>query len=369
MIIKTFTADSMAAGLKLVRSELGKDAVVLKSREIPGGSANGRFEITACTEKPLPTPAAPVKAAATAMRTAAKPFTPQPVTNRLQTMPVAATVDPVAEKLNQIEAKLNRLTAMPEFSGGNGKFESLRSALSNADVAKSVIDELLGSVDPTADLSSATATLRSILTEQIGQLISSAVEFKPGDRVLFFGPAGAGKTSALGKLAAGLVFQQKQKVTLVSLDAMKVGASEEIQSYGDIIGSPVLSDEAQSSPASDSITLIDTSALPRQTDQLATLRNHLETLNPNYRIAVFSAVMRSDDIAEYAKTINEVGPTHIILTGLDLTDRWGGLFAACSSTGKQLLYTASTPGGIGALMTPDTALFVKKLLTTEESRG
>src|SRR5512138_740160 len=101
MIIKTITADSMAAGLKLVRSELGKDAVVLKSREIPGGSANGRVEITACTERPLPTPAAPVKTATTASRTAVKPFTPQPVTNRLQAASAATTVDPLAEKLNQ----------------------------------------------------------------------------------------------------------------------------------------------------------------------------------------------------------------------------------------------------------------------------
>ena len=53
----------------------------------------------------------------------------------------------------------------------------------------------------------------------------------------------------------------------------------------------------------------------------------------------------------------------------DLTDRWGGLFAACSTANKQLVFTANTPGGVGALMTPDTALFVKKLLTAEESRG
>jgi flagellar biosynthesis protein FlhF len=369
MIIKTFNADSMAAGLKLVRSELGKDAVVLKSREIPGGSANGRVEITACTEKPLPTPATPVKTASTATRPSVKPFTPQQVTNRLQATTVVPSADPVAQKLEQIEAKLNRLAAFPELMTGNTKFEPLRSALRNVDVPSAVIDELLGSIEPSHDLSNATAALRSILTEKLSNLISGAIELKPGDRVLFFGPAGAGKTSALGKLAAGLVFQQKQKVTLVSLDAMKVGASEEIQSYGDIIGSPVLTDDTASSTESDTITLIDTSALPRQTDQLATLRNHLETLQPNYRFAVVSAVMRSDDIAEFAKTINEVAPTHVILTGLDLTDRWGGLFAACASTGKQLLYAANTPGGIGALMTPDTALFVKKLLTTEESRG
>lgn len=369
MIIKTFTADSMAAGLKLVRSELGKDAVVLKSREITGGGANGRVEITACTEKPLPTPPAPAKTVVTGSRNSVKTFTPPPVTNRFQATATIPAQDPVAQRLDQIEAKLNRMAANPGLNSGNNEVEPIRVALRYVDVPSEVIDALVGSIEPSADISTATASLRANLSERISGLISSAIEFKPGDRVLFFGPAAAGKTSALGKLAASLVFQQKQKVTLVSLDSMKVGANEEIQSYGDIIGSPVIANDASSSPESDSITLIDSSALPRQTDQLAILRNHIETLKPNYRFAVFSAVMRSDDIIEYAKTINEFEPTHVILTGLDLTDRWGGLFAACQMTNKQLLFTANTPGGVGALITPDTALFVKKLLTMEESRG
>ena len=369
MIIKTFTADSMAAGLKLVRSELGRDAVVLKSREIPGGAANGRVEITACTEKPLPTPIVQTKAAPAGSRTAVKPFAPAPVINRLQATTAIPASDPLAQRLDQIEAKLNRLAAKPEGNFGNSQGEPLRSALLNADIPAATVDELIGLLEPAKDISSATASLRSILTERLSDRISNAIEFKPGDRVMFFGPAGAGKTSALGKLAANLVFQQKQKVTLISLDTMKVGANEEIQSYGDIIGSPVLTSDTQSSPESDSITLIDTSSLPRQTDQLTTLRNQIESLKPNYRLAVVSAVMRSIDVAEYANTINEVDPTHVILTGLDLTDRWGGLFAACAATGKKLVYASNTPGGIGSLMTPDSAQFVKKLLSTEESRG
>jgi flagellar biosynthesis protein FlhF len=192
----------------------------------------------------------------------------------------------------------------------------------------------------------------------------------PGDRVLFFGPAGAGKTSALGKLAARLVFQEKQKVTLVSLDAMKVGAAEEIQSYGDIIGSTVQTQEdALSTKDSNGITLIDTSALPRQIDQITTLRSQIDALRPNYRFAVFSALMRSDDIVDFAEAISAIRPSHILMTGLDLTDRWGGLFAACAAAKQSLAFTSNTPGGIGALITPDAAAFVRKLLETEEGRG
>jgi len=371
MIIKTFTANSMAAALKLVRSELGRESVVLKTREIPVGPDGGRVEITACTERPLPAPAAPAKAVAAPARTAVKPFAPPQVANRLQASNVAPVPDPLSQRLEQIEAKLNRLATAPEFGTSGVKHEPLRSALRNADVPNEIIDELLGlAAAATGDKSDATAQIRARLTERLSNLIAPTVNFVSGDRVLFFGPAGAGKTSALGKLAARLVFQEKQKVTLVSLDAMKVGAAEEIQSYGDIIGSTVQSQEdASSAQNTNGITLIDTSALPRHIDQVATLRSQIDSLRANYRFAVFSATMRSDDIADFAQTINAIGPSHIIMTGLDLTDRWGGLFAASAVAGQLLVFTSNTPGGIGALIAPDAAVFVKKLLETEEVRG
>ncbi len=370
MIIKTFTAESMTAALKMVRSELGKDSVVLKTRELPAGFDGGRVEITACTERPLPTPTAPVKTAAAPTRTAAKPFTPPQVTNRLQPANAAPTADPVAQRLEQIEARLNRLASTPDVNSASTKFEMLRSALRNADIPAGIVDELLGAVESAGDVTDATASVRADLTERLSNLISDPIAFKPTDRVLFFGPAGSGKTSCLGKLAARLVFQEKQKVTLVSLDAMRVGAAEEIQSYGDIIGSSVLAqDDAALVPNSDSITLIDTSALPRQLGDTSTFRNQIEALKPNYRFAVISALMRSGDISDFTQAINAIAPTHVIVTGLDLTDRWGGLFAACTTAGQSLAFTSNTPGGIGALLTPDAALFVKKLLATEESRG
>jgi flagellar biosynthesis GTPase FlhF len=169
MIIKTFTADSMAAALKLVRSELGKDSVVLKTREIPVGPGNGRVEITACTERPLPAPAPPTKTLAASARTSVKPFTPPPVANRLQSSNVVATPDPIAFRLEQIEAALNRLAAAPESGPRGSKLEPLRTVLRNADVPSRIIDELLGLAD--------TAQVRARLTDRFSNLIAPSISF------------------------------------------------------------------------------------------------------------------------------------------------------------------------------------------------
>ncbi|PWB68692.1 hypothetical protein C3F09_11115, partial [candidate division GN15 bacterium] len=147
MIIKTFTAESMAAALKLVRSELGKESVVLKSREIPASPDGARVEITACTEKPLPTPAAPAKVVATPTRTAVKPFTPAPVTNRLQATAVVPAADPLAQRLEQIEAKLSRLASATESRSTDSRLESIRAALRDVDIPEEIIDELLAPVE------------------------------------------------------------------------------------------------------------------------------------------------------------------------------------------------------------------------------
>ncbi|RKX20827.1 MAG: hypothetical protein DRP35_05405, partial [Candidatus Zixiibacteriota bacterium] len=52
MIIKSFKAETSASALKMVRSEMGGDAIILKTRELIGELGNNRIEITACLENP-----------------------------------------------------------------------------------------------------------------------------------------------------------------------------------------------------------------------------------------------------------------------------------------------------------------------------
>lgn len=57
MQVKTFEADDMASGLKLVRAELGPDALILSTKTVRNGKlgllGKQRLEITAAIDSPL----------------------------------------------------------------------------------------------------------------------------------------------------------------------------------------------------------------------------------------------------------------------------------------------------------------------------
>jgi flagellar biosynthesis protein FlhF len=54
----------------------------------------------------------------------------------------------------------------------------------------------------------------------------------------FIGTTGVGKTTTIAKLAAMLMFEKKKKVGLISMDAYRIGAMEQLRTYANILGIP-----------------------------------------------------------------------------------------------------------------------------------
>ena len=54
----------------------------------------------------------------------------------------------------------------------------------------------------------------------------------------FIGTTGVGKTTTIAKLAAMLMFEKKKRVGLISIDAYRIGAMEQLKTYANILGAP-----------------------------------------------------------------------------------------------------------------------------------
>jgi flagellar biosynthesis protein FlhF len=57
--------------------------------------------------------------------------------------------------------------------------------------------------------------------------------------VVVIGPTGVGKTTTLAKLAASMVLSDKQKVGLITSDTYRISAVEQLKTYSEIIGVPL----------------------------------------------------------------------------------------------------------------------------------
>jgi flagellar biosynthesis protein FlhF len=78
--------------------------------------------------------------------------------------------------------------------------------------------------------------------KEIMQVIKTKNPFDIGDNrrliAAFIGTTGVGKTTTIAKLAAQLMLKSKKKVGLISVDAYRIGAMEQLKTYADILGIP-----------------------------------------------------------------------------------------------------------------------------------
>ena len=387
MIIKSFTAESAAAALKKVRSEMGGDAVVLKTRELGGRNREARVEITACLDKPsvaqtsnifpdrkpVAAPARPEKKSAPVSRVEMPVEAPKQAEETPAAVKAAAEKTPAPEmndRLAGLEAKIDMLVKRLNYARldarkSDGPDAELYRKLRDADFPEDYLEELFDGLEN--DRSSVYEAVGEQLADDLAGMIEPEFMLEPGSRVLIYGPAGTGKSSVMGKLAARLVCEKK-KVKLVSLDNLKVGAFEELASYADLLGvDTVALNEVETSEKkkAEEITLMDSPAMPFNESKLNDFRIQAEQVKPTHRIAVLSSLMCSGDIADMAGKIKLFDPTHLAVTMTDITTRLGSIVTACRQLGVKLVYVTDSPAGVGRIIAPSAARIIGAALKEE----
>ncbi len=152
---------------------------------------------------------------------------------------------------------------------------------------------------------------------------------------LFIGPSGAGKTSSLIKLASDMILNQKKRVAIISADNLRVGASEQMKIFAQILNVPFLllrsqQDWAHIIPHLDQIDhiLVDFAGLNMRTsDEL----NYLKRMSPPIFNSlrthlVLSSLIKDGDLCDIAERFQKFGFDDVIFTDLDKANRHGNIY-------------------------------------------
>ena len=190
MGLKRFESVSMEGALKLVKEELGDNAVIFstktkkKHRGAFGLLGRKTFEVTACTESSTPH------------------ILPEFLIALYNQMVIQGVEEQLALKLVKEVKK--------QFP---------HEMLKREEYAKIALAHIMGMVIPSA----------------------KPLKIKSGKPAVlaFVGPTGMGKTTTIAKLAATHVLKHRKKLALVTLDTCRIGAVEQLTIFGEAMKIPV----------------------------------------------------------------------------------------------------------------------------------
>ena len=198
---------------------------------------------------------------------------------------------------------------------------------------------------------SAPRNVKKLIRAALARRIPVLTELGPGPRMLaFIGSGGAGKSSAVGHLAAAYV-QAGADVAVISLRGDGTLANR-LHPLG--IGVISADDATQAKQRLGArkplVVLVDTPAAGASTSaaDVKKLAADLKALKPSEVHLALPATLSSAAAAEVAAALASLGPTHIALTHTDETARPGAPLELALNAGRPVSYVCSRDGAAPA---------------------
>lgn len=252
MKVRRYFAANMRSALELVRQEQGPDVMILSNRKVDGGvellTAVGEADAE-LIEKFTPKPARERRedrAVEAARVVAVPPPAPAPAAPGI---PEGAlwtrqeTIDQMQRELgalkNLLEHQLSGL-AWHDYSQRSPLSARLLRALTQYGIVPKLARELVAETGGTADYDDAWWQAIAALRQRITCLGDPVL--RHGGHFALCGPTGVGKTTLASKLAGRYALARgSHTVALVSTDEQRLGAHQQLKTFGRLVGITVRS--------------------------------------------------------------------------------------------------------------------------------
>ena len=395
MELKTYRAATMHDALALVRRELGPDAAVLHTREVPSGrllgwlSGRRQIEVTASVDVNVPSrfraderhqhPADALQNAACLGSTSA-PAVPGSPHCRLQDQPELSPQ--VQGQLTDLQSMVKELCRRSQHDGRQDLPEELFRLFADLldvdlgeDLAREMVERIRCEARDAewADPLLAKARIAAMIEADIN--IAGPVAITPGKRrlVALVGPTGVGKTTTIAKLAANYRLKEKHRVGLITVDTYRIAAVEQLRTYAEIIDLPM---QVVSTPREmrqavrrmgelDLILLDTAGRSPRDEVKIQELRAFLTEADADEVHLVLSAVASGRTLEQVAQRFAAVGTTALVLTKLDEAPTLGNVLPVLRSSKLPLSYLTNGQNVPDDIETADAHRLARLILAME----
>jgi flagellar biosynthesis protein FlhF len=353
MRIQRYIAKDMRSALAQVRDAMGPEAVILSS-----GTVGDQVEVVAAIDveiarefaAPRGAPQvtqrenierAPVRRASSQLSEALVPkVAPAPVIAAAAPQAQAQTQTQNNELANEVKDMRRMLESQLATLAWNdmSRRSPLQAAMLKELAQIGITQDLAASLARKIPANLTFSAARRFALATIARTVQVTGDrwLETGGRIAFAGPAGAGKTTLLAKLAARWVMRHgPRRVALVSADAVRIGAHEQMHMLGRLLGvtAHTVYDVAELPELLDSLSgqqlvLIDTAgASPRDPDLARRLRLMNQAESRIETSLVIPASIQAGAIEEAMKLFAVARPASCVITKVDEAVSLGGVLS------------------------------------------
>lgn len=328
MKVKKFIAPSMNEAMKMIRTELGRDAVILHSKEIHTGRLFGlfakkRIEVLAGID-PDPLPLRASESAAPSL----------PEGREGGDGLLAAELREVKALVRQMAGRPSSLLYPPPLM--NAERRLTQQGVEDVYI-RQVMDRLLerwyadkGGRSPAAVAGWVKEAVRDMLMPL--PFLPAATGQKK--YVVLLGPTGVGKTTTLAKMAGRAVLEHGKKVGFITTDTYRIAAIDQLKTYAHILQAPLEvcyhADDFRAAKrrlADCDLVFVDTAGRNFRNPQYVTeLQQTIEFDSETETFLVFAATGKHDDMKAIYARFSRLPLSRLIITKLDETDSYGAVF-------------------------------------------
>lgn len=345
MHLKRFRAATMDDALRQVGEELGPEAVILHTKNIPRDRLKpfGKHlavEVIAALDDDPPRQARGAEAERPELGT------PQ------LTPDTQIDLGALQRELEQVKGMVSGLFGRghlpPNLPDALGQmYWSLLAQEVDEGVARRWVVSVQDRLREQA--SSAPPSLSTALAEVLAQEVIRAGIPRVGNGrrvVALVGPTGVGKTTTIAKLAAGCHFREGKKVSLISTDTYRIAGAQQLKSYADLMGlpycvAPLPADlkRALASERDADVIFIDTvGRSARRQDQLEELAAYVRGYDGCEVYLVLSATTKRADMLQVIEGYRPLSFSSIIATKIDETAAVGPVLEAALAAAAPISY-------------------------------
>lgn len=359
MRVKRYVVNALPEAVSMIRSELGKDAVILNTKEIKVGGFMGMFckkkmEVIAAVETNQANTSAQSKRKATPQAEAALEQilqTAQRTATAVMEPTVVAPVEIEKAKNEREQFIIDEIRDLKEYMIKLSKQQSnqavmsvqlfqLKEQLIEQEIDTNWIDQLLQKI-----LDKQTEERVEFTKEQVWD--HAAVQLEEWLRpysgngisnearvVHFVGPTGVGKTTTIAKLAAEQTIKHGRKVGFITSDTYRIAAVDQLRTYANILNVPlevVFSQmdlpRAFKQLSERELIYMDTAGRNFRSElHVSEVNSLLQTSEVSETVLVLSLTGKTKDMAAVADHFSKYGVRKVLFTKLDETSVYGAIF-------------------------------------------